>query len=399
MKRITPPAFVSSRRSIEAVARLVPSCSLPSPDMPIPDTFEPPHAPLVIDIAGQELSARDRERLSHPCVGGMVLFGRNWHNRAQLTHLCADIKALRNDLLIMVDHEGGRVQRFRTDGFTHMPAMGRLGRLWMEGQPGDARASALQATAAATACGFVLGSELRACGVDLTFAPVLDLDYGTSAVIGDRAFARDPAVVALLAKSLMHGLLESGMANCGKHFPGHGFVKVDSHTDIPRDRRSLRTILGEDAAPYGWLGTALASVMPAHVVYPAVDVRPAGFSGKWLQHILRGRLGFRGAIFSDDLSMAGARVIDGREVDHVEAALLALQAGCDMVLLCNQSLGDGSAIDRLIEGLAAARDRGAWRPDAASGARRLELLPRSPALGWDDLMVHPQYMRALDLIP
>src|SRR5206468_4381977 len=156
---------------------------------------------------------------------------------------------------------------------------------------------------AATAAGFVLGSELRACGVDFSFAPVLDLDWGGSSVIGDRAFHRDPRVVALLAKSLMHGLLRAGVANCGKHFPGHGFVKADSHTEIPVDRRSLKAILADDAAPYEWLNTTLASVMPAHVVYPKVDARPAGFSSRWLTFILRGQLGFGGAIFSDDLSM------------------------------------------------------------------------------------------------
>jgi len=363
------------------------------------DSFDAPHAPLIIDVAGLTLSHRDRERLGHPLVGGLVLFGRNWRDREQLSALCADIKSVRGDLLILVDHEGGRVQRFRTDGFTHLPAMGRLGRMWMDAVPADPQASAMHATAAATACGFVLGAELRACGVDLSFTPVLDLDYGTSGVIGDRAFGRDPAVVALLAKSLMHGLLQSGMANCGKHFPGHGFVKADSHTDIPRDRRSLRAILSQDGAPYAWLDTALASVMPAHVVYPAVDARPAGFSRRWLLNILRGQLGFRGAIFSDDLSMAGARMIDGRMVDYPEAALQALDAGCDMVLLCNQSLGDGQAIDALIDALDSARARGLWRPDEASAERRLALLPRAPALAWDDLMVYPQYMRALDLIP
>lgn len=367
--------------------------------MPLHDDFDTPHAPLVIDVAGLALSSRDRARLRHPLVGGLVLFSRNWRERAQLSDLCAEIKSLRGDLLIMVDHEGGRVQRFRTDGFTHLPAMAVLGDMWLNAVAGDAQASAMQALAAATACGYVLGAELRACGVDLTFAPVLDLDHGVSDVIGDRAFGHDPAMVTLLAKSLIHGLLQGGMANCGKHFPGHGFVKADSHTDIPRDRRGLRAILGQDAAPYAWLGTALASVMPAHVVYPAVDSRPAGFSAKWLQDILRARLGFRGAIFSDDLSMAGARVIDGRVVDYTEAAVEALRAGCDMVLLCNQSLGDGVHIDALIEGLETARARGAWLPDPGSGGRRLELLPRAAALAWDDLMVHPHYMQALDLIP
>jgi beta-N-acetylhexosaminidase len=349
------------------------------------------HAPLIIDIAGTELSKVDRQRLKNPLVGGLILFGRNWHHRAQLSALCADIKALRADLLICVDHEGGRVQRFRTDGFTHLPPMRALGELWMS-QP-------LQATNAATACGYVLASELRACGVDFSFTPVLDLDYGESGVIGDRAFARDPRVVSLLAKSVMHGLLQAGMANCGKHFPGHGFVKADSHTDIPVDRRSLKAILGDDAAPYGWMNMSLTSVMPAHVIYPKVDARPAGFSPRWLQDILRAQLGFDGAIFSDDLSMAGARLIDGREVSYTEAAVTALNAGCDMVLLCNQSLGDGHAVDELIAGLTQALVQQTWQASERSEERRQALLPRTPALGWDTLMVSSDYMRALDQLP
>jgi beta-N-acetylhexosaminidase len=367
--------------------------------MPLPDASDPPVSPLIIDLAGTTLSAVDRDRLRHPLVGGLILFGRNWQDREQLSSLCADIKSLRRDLLILVDHEGGRVQRFRTDGFTHLPPMARLGEWWFNAVPGDPQRSAMQACNAATACGFVLGAELRACGVDLSFAPVLDLDYGTSGVIGDRALAADPAVVGVLARSLVHGLLQSGMANCGKHFPGHGFVKADSHTDIPRDRRSLRAILARDAVPYDWLGSTLASVMPAHVVYPAVDARPAGFSRRWLQDILRGRLGFQGAIFSDDLSMAGARLIDGRSVTYTEAAIAALQAGCDMVLLCNQSLEGGAAVDGLIDGLHRAAREGTWKPEPASGIRRLDLLPRTPPWTWDDLMVLPQYMQALDRIP
>ena len=217
-----------------------------------------PHAPFIIDIAGTVLSKVDRQRLQHPLVGGLILFARNWQSREQLTDLCASIKRLRSDLLICVDHEGGRVQRFKTDGFTHLPPMRVLGDLWMK--------DAMLATNAATACGYVLGAELRACGVDLSFTPVLDLDYGESSVIGDRAFHRDSRVTALLAKSLMHGLLQSGMANCGKHFPGHGFVKADSHTDIPVDNRSLKKIMADDAAPYTWLNSSLASVMPAHVI-------------------------------------------------------------------------------------------------------------------------------------
>jgi beta-N-acetylhexosaminidase len=363
----------------------------------------PQHAPLIIDIAGLSLSKIDRQRLKHPLVGGIILFARNWRDRAQLSALCRDIKKLRRDLLICVDHEGGRVQRFKTDGFTHLPPMRALGEIWFKDGKGPAGSGAMRASNAASACGFVLGAELRACGVDLSFTPVLDLDFGASSVIGDRAFARDPRVVSVLAKSLMHGLLQSGMANCGKHFPGHGFVKADSHTDIPVDQRSLKSILAEDAAPYGWLNSVLASVMPAHVIYPRVDARPAGFSSKWLNDILRGQLGFGGAIFSDDLSMAGARLIDGQQVSYAQAAVAALGAGCDMVLLCNQSLanseGGGRSVDELIDGLTQAQLKGVWQPQEASEERRLALLPRTPAPDWDLLMVQSDYMRALGLVP
>lgn len=349
------------------------------------------HAPLILDVPGLALDAADRARLANPLTGGVILFGRNWQSRAQVANLCAEIKAVRGDLLICVDHEGGRVQRFRTDGFTHLPPMRALGELWMR--------DAMAATNAATACGYVLAAELRACGVDFSFAPVLDLDHGESGVIGDRAFHRDPRVASLLAKSLMHGLLQAGMASCGKHFPGHGFVRADSHTDIPVDRRGLKAILADDAAPYEWLNTSLASVMPAHVIYPRVDARPAGFSSRWLNDILRARLGFGGAIFSDDLSMAGARVIDGREVSYTEAGVAALNAGCDLVLLCNQSVGGGKPVDELLEGLAEAQLKGRWQASGAAEERRLALLPQRPPLPWDELMVEPAYRHALNLIP
>lgn len=352
-------------------------------------TNTPGHAPLIIDIAGRSLSPADRRRLAHPLTGGMVLFGRNWKDRQQLSALCAEIKDVRRGLLICVDHEGGRVQRFCSDGFTHLPPMRSLGQRWLN--------NPLAATNAATACGFVLGAELRACGVDFSFTPVLDLDYGESGVIGDRAFGRDPRVVTLLAKSLMHGLLQSGVANCGKHFPGHGFVKADSHSAIPVDRRSLKNILADDAAPYEWLNTTLASVMPAHVIYSRVDARPAGFSSKWLNFILRSRLGFGGAIFSDDLSMAGARLLDGKKVSFTQAAVAALNAGCDMVLLCNQSVGAGKPVDALLDGMAEALVKGRWDALQASEERRLALLPRTPAVPWDDLMERPDYLHALSL--
>lgn len=347
----------------------------------------PHHAAVVLDIAGLELNADDRRRLADPLTGGLILFARNWQDRRQLTELNAEIKSLRPDLLVCVDHEGGRVQRFRSDGFTHLPPMRALGELWMR--------DALAATDAASATGYVLGAELRACGVDLSFTPVLDLDHGPSGVIGDRAFHRDPRVVTLLAKSLMHGLLRAGMANCGKHFPGHGYVRGDSHLEVPVDKRSLKRILGDDARPYDWLSTTLSSVMPAHVIYPKVDAQPAGFSQHWLEHILRGELGFTGAIFSDDLSMEGAKVAGG----HVDAALAALNAGCDMVLLCNQSVDGGAAVDALLDGLRAAQRQDRWRPSADSERRRLDLLPQSAPLPWDELMHQGSYQHALERLP
>ncbi|MES2936491.1 MAG: beta-N-acetylhexosaminidase [Pseudomonadota bacterium] len=358
------------------------------------------HAPVIIDVAGLSLTAVDRERLAHPLVGGIILFARNWDSRDQLVRLCAEVKEVREDLLISVDHEGGRVQRFRTDGFTRLPPMRAFGELWMRDGGGVAGAGALAAGNAATAAGYVLGAELRACGVDFSFTPVLDLDYGGSQVIGDRAFHRDARIASVLAKSLMHGLLQAGMGNCGKHFPGHGFVAADSHHEIPVDERDLETILGDDALPYGWLNTVLTSVMPAHVIYPKVDSRPAGFSRRWLEDILRRRLGFHGAIFSDDLSMAGARLIEGREVSYAEAAMVALNAGCDLVLLCNESaVGDGRAIDAMLQSLEQARKVGKWRPSEASEQRRLSLLPSTAPLSWDALMAESRYMQALDLLP
>ena len=362
------------------------------------------HAPLILDVAGTTLTAVDRQRLKHPLVGGVILFGRNWANRQQLTQLCADIKAVRQDLLICVDHEGGRVQRFRNDGFTHLPPMRALGELWMK----DAKSvsgefktgsGALAAMDAATACGYVLASELRACGVDFSFTPVLDLDHGGSSVIGDRAFHRDPRVVGALAKSVMHGLLQAGMANCGKHFPGHGFVKADSHVDIPVDHRSLKAVLHDCALPYQWLTTTLTSVMPAHVIYPKVDSLPAGFSSRWLQDILRGQLRFNGAIFSDDLSMEGARRIEGRSVSFAQAGVAALNAGCDLLLLCNQSVGDGHGVDEMLEGLTERLLKNQWHASDASEQRRRALLPPTKALTWEALTTHPSYIRALDLLP
>lgn len=348
------------------------------------------HAPLVIDIEGTALSYVDRRRLANPLVGGLILFGRNWESREQLTQLTASIKRLRSDLLICVDHEGGRVQRFRTDGFTHLPPMRVLGELWMQ--------DAMRAQNVATACGFVLAAELRACGVDLSFTPVLDLDWGSSGVIGDRAFHSDARVVTMLSKSLMHGLLRAGMGNCGKHFPGHGFVAADSHTELPRDTRSLKSIMTQDAAPYGWLGTTLDAVMAAHVVYTKVDNRPAGYSARWLQEVLRGQMSFDGTIFTDDLSMEAARHIEGRMVTPFEAVLAALDAGCDQTLLCNQSLEGGRVLDETLRSLEEAQFEGRWTPSQKSETRRQALLNRQAPMAWDSLMQSPEYLHALALV-
>ena len=345
-----------------------------------------PHAPVVLDIAGTTLDAADRRRLRHPLAGGLILFTRNWSCRAQLTDLVAEAKALRPDLLVCIDHEGGRVQRLHGDGYTPLPSMRTLGELWMR--------DPMRATEAATAAGRVLASELRACGVDLSFTPVLDLDHQRSAVIGDRAFHRDARVTTLLAKSLMHGLLQAGMANCGKHFPGHGFARADSHHALPRDGRSLRALLSDDAMPYKWLSATLSAVMPAHIVYPRVDAMPAGFSSRWLRDILRDQLGFQGAIVSDDLSMAGAQAVGSAP----RAALAALEAGCDLVLLCNQSLGGGRGVDELLEHLERAAATGHWQPDEASESRRLALLPATPPSPWDDLMCDAAYLQALECL-
>lgn len=350
------------------------------------------NAPVFLDVAGTALLPADVRRLQHPLAGGVALFARNWASRAQLVRLCAEIRRLRPDMLIAVDQEGGRVQRFQGDGFTRLPPQRALGRLWE-------RAGGSVACEAARAFGYVMAAELRACGVDLSVAPVLDLDWGRSGVIGERALARAAGRVTTLAGSVAHGMLLAGMRACGKHFPGHGWARADSHTAKPRDVRTLTALLRADAAPYAWLGGALAAVMPAHVVYPRVDDKPAGFSARWLRAVLRGRLGFAGAIVSDDLSMEGARHLDGRTLTQSEAVLAALAAGCDLALICNQSLPEkGDALDVVLAELERARKDGRWTPDAASEARRLALLPVGAALDWDALQAQPAYRRAKALV-
>lgn len=329
--------------------------------------------PVVVGVEGIELRAADRERLRHPLVGMVILFASNYESPERLARLTSEIHALRDPpLMIAVDHEGGRVQRFRT-GFTHIPPMRRLGELWDR--------DVLLACRVATSVGYVLASELRAHGVDFSFAPVLDLDWGRSGVIGDRAFHSDPRVVSMLAGYLTHGLLLAGMSNCGKHFPGHGWAEADSHVALPLDARPLAKILAEDAAPYRWLATSLAAVMPAHIVYAKVDHEAAGFSHRWIEGILRGQLGFTGAVFSDDLLMEGARS-RGSLIDSANAAL---GAGCDFLLVCN----DIDAMDAVLSDLR-------WQPSPAFGARLERLRPRGAALSMVDLSSSELYLRCKD---
>ena len=325
--------------------------------------------PVMIDIAGTAPTAEERELLRHPLVGSVILFSRNYESREQLARLTAEIHALRNPpLLIGVDHEGGRVQRFR-EGFTRLPAMRMLGQLWDQDRE--------DAKVAARAVGFVLAAELRAHGVDLSFTPVLDLDYGVSTVIGDRAFHRSSEAVAALAAALVEGLAEAGMSAVGKHFPGHGFVTADSHVDMPRDPRNIMELAGKDLLPFKLMGPRLGGIMPAHVVYEQVDHQPAGFSSYWLKTVLRQELHFEGAIFSDDLSMEGAKVAGG----ILQRATAAWLAGVDVLLVCN----DPAAARELLETW-----KPAPRPDAA---RRLAgLLPTKPA---PDLATDTVYAAAL----
>jgi beta-N-acetylhexosaminidase len=292
--------------------------------------------PAIIDVEGTVLGNADRARLRHPAAGGVILFSRNYQEPAQLLALVGEIRALRRELLICVDHEGGRVQRFRA-GFTPLPAMRRVGALW------DRDRSA--ARAAARAAGVVVAAELAEYDVDFSFAPVLDLDYGKSTVIGDRAFHADPLAVGELAAAFIAGLGDCGMAAVGKHFPGHGYAAADSHVEVPQDDRTFEEILARDVAPYRpAIAVGLAAVMPAHVVYTRVDPLPAGYSSFWLQQVLRGRLGFDGLIFSDDLSMKGATTAGG----IAERARTALGAGCDMVLLCNDPAGQEELLGSLV---------------------------------------------------
>ncbi len=295
-----------------------------------------PLGTVVLDPAGPALTEDDRRRLLHPAAGGVILFAHNFENPEQLLALTEEITALRDPgLPICVDHEGGRVQRFVL-GFTAIPPMRRLGVLWDRDRETAQRA--------ARAVGTVISAELGAHGVDFSFTPVLDLDYGASAVIGHRAFHYDPNAAGALAAQLIEGLAGGGMAAVGKHFPGHGFAAADSHVAVPTDQRPVKDIFRKDLVPYrAAIKAGLAAVMPAHVIYSQADPEPAGYSRYWLQDVLRGQLGFDGLIFSDDLSMEGASTAGGIP----ERAKAALAAGCDLVLLCQNPEGQEKLLDSL----------------------------------------------------
>lgn len=311
-------------------------------------------AVVMLDVAGTELDASDRDVLRHPAVGGLILFARNYQNRDQLMALTAAIRAERPDILIAVDQEGGRVQRFR-DGFTRLPPMAALGR-WHDQSPDAALDGAYQ-------LGRLMAEELIACDVDISFAPVLDLDYGVSSVIGDRSFHADPEALTALAAAWIDGMAAAGMAATGKHFPGHGFVEADSHLELPRDSRPLAALEAADLRPFAALSQRLQGIMPAHVVYDAVDSQPAGFSRIWLD-LLRQQLGFAGVIFSDDLTMEGAAAAG----DYAARTAAALDAGCDMVLVCNQRAAALQVLDAVT----------ALQPSARVPASGLRAVPQAP---------------------
>lgn len=293
--------------------------------------------PLMADIAGLELAPEDHDILNHPLVGGVILFARNYHDHEQLCALCAELAKLKTPrLLVAVDHEGGRVQRFRTGGFSRIPAMATLDLAYAE--------SPQQATTQAREYGHCIGSELSAAGIDLCFAPVLDCETGVSRIIGDRAFSQDPQRVIALARAFRAGLNSVGMAATGKHFPGHGAVAADSHEELPVDHRNFEQIASRDLLPFAALiEDGLESIMSAHVRYPAVDEQPASFSRHWLHDILRKQMRFEGALFSDDLSMGGARILGDME----SRARAALEAGSDMLPVCNDRDGLVSLLDAL----------------------------------------------------
>jgi beta-N-acetylhexosaminidase len=322
--------------------------------------------PLMIDLEGTAVTEEEREMLRHPLVGGVILFTRNYTDPGQLSRLVADIHAARRPPLIVgVDHEGGRVQRFRA-GFSALPAPRRIGH--------EYDANAREGLELARSMGWLMAAELRARGVDLSFAPCVDIDYGVS-FITDRAFHANPDAVGALATAYAHGMKDAGMAATAKHFPGHGAVVADSHLALPVDRRQLADMTG-DLAPYRRLiANGLPAVMVAHILFPAVDEAPSSLSARWIRDVLRGEMRFQGVVFADDLSMGGAAAAFG---DVVTRATRALSAGCDMLPVCNQRASVVKLLDRLHVD-----------PEPASGLRLVRLHGRGgsgPETGFGTVM-------------
>lgn len=326
---------------------------------------------VMIDLSGYELTAEERDLLAHPAVGGVIFFTRNYHDPEQLTELVRQTRAAaRNPLILAVDHEGGRVQRFR-DGFSAIPAMSDIAR---KAHSDD------EAIQWAQELGWLMAAEVLAMDIDLSFAPVLDVN-GISEVIGDRAFGTNSATLIPLARAFIRGMHQAGMKATGKHFPGHGSVRADSHFEIPIDERSWEEIRDTDLPPFVELAACVDAIMPAHVIYPAVDDKPAGFSTYWLQDILRAQLQFKGIIFSDDLGMAGATVAG----TMTERAHAALDAGCDMVLVCNDRAGAIEVIEALETRI---------EESQANSAKCYELLAKPAGMTLSVLRNHPRWHAA-----
>ena len=331
--------------------------------------------PVMLDLVGTTITQEEIEMMQHPQAGGIILFTRNYESVEQVTEIVKEIHSLRSPhLLVAVDHEGGRVQRFK-DGFTHIPPASCYGDLYQSNKK--------EAKKLAESCGWLMAAECRATGIDMSFAPVLDLGRGISGVIGDRAFHHRSQVVAELAHDFMNGMLQAGMSATGKHFPGHGSIKEDSHVSHPVDNRVFNDLLMDDIKPFEhMINCGLHAIMPAHVVYPQVDDKPAGYSAIWLQDILRKQLGFQGVIFSDDLSMEAAGVAGS----FGDRAWSALNAGCDMVLVCNHTQAAAQVLEAL-EGYS----------NPASQLRLVRMHGKGDT-SWRDLKDSSRWKKAVNLV-